>query len=411
MVEHGPGLAALAPPAIRLRPRRAQALLGVGVPRGEMARRLRAVGASCRADGPALVVTPPSYRGDLGVEEDLVEEIARVGGYDHVPVTLPEAPLQMGEDTPARLLAARVRGLLVAEGLSEMVTLAFTDADTNRRLPGFVGRALAPLAVVNPLSSETGELRRTPLAGLLRALARNVGLGASFVGAFELGRGYGSTPDGARRELPAVGVVLYGTWPARGVERDGPAVDFLDLKGLVGNLLAGLGVDGARVGYRPPGEIGFLHPGQSAAVSVDDTLLGVLGALHPEVAQAADLAGEVWVAELDLLGLAHYGPRRVTLKPIPRFPAVTRDVAVVVDEPFRSGEIVQEIHALAHPEIESVRLFDCYRGAPVPAGRKSLAYTIAYRAADRTLTDDEVKALHGTVLDRLQHRFRVDFRS
>ncbi len=411
IVEHGPGLDALESPAIRLRPRRVQALLGAGLPRGEMARRLRAVGASCRADGSALLVTPPSYRGDLGLEEDLVEEIARVGGYDNIPVTLPDAPLVMGDDSPTRILAGRVRGLLVAEGLVEMVTLAFADADTNRRLPGFVGRSLAPLAVVNPLSSETGELRRTPLAGLLHALVRNVGVGAPFVGAFELGRAYGCAPDGTPREMPAAALVLYGAWPARGVERSGPAVDFLDVKAVVGNLLAGLGIDGERVGYQPPGEIAFLHPGQSASVTVDGAAVGVLGALHPEVVQAADLAGEVWVAELDLPGLAHYGPRRVTLKPIPRFPAVTRDIAVVVDEPFRSGEIVQDIHTLGHPQIESVRLFDCYRGAPVPAGKKSLAYTIAYRAADRTLTDDDVKGLHGTVLERLQQRFRLEFRS
>jgi phenylalanyl-tRNA synthetase beta chain len=295
----------------------------------------------------------------------------------------------------------------VAEGLSEMVTLSFADAETNRRLPGFVGQALTPLALRNPLSSETGELRRSPLAGLVRALTRNVGLGASFVGAFELGKGYGLDPEGHRHEVPAAALVLHGTWPPRGVEQSGP----LDAKGIVGNLCAGLGIDDARVEWRVLPEVSFLHPGKAALVAIDGGPVGVCGALHPEVVQNADLAGEVWLAELDLLGLAHYVPRRVTLKPIPRFPAITRDIAVVVDEPFRAGEIVQEIRALANPHIESVRLFDCYRGAPVPAGKKSLAYTIGYRALDRTLTDDDVKALHGAVLESLQRRFRLEFRS
>src|SRR5213083_1001865 len=168
IVEDAPGTKALAPPTIRLRPRRVISLLGARVARGEIVRSLRALGAACRTQRDALLVTPPSFRGDLRLEEDLIEEVARVGGYDRIPAALPEVPLAAGEDTPGRRLAAGVRRALVAAGLAEMVTLAFTDAETNRRLPGFVGRALAPLAVKNPLSSETGELRRSPLAGLVR---------------------------------------------------------------------------------------------------------------------------------------------------------------------------------------------------------------------------------------------------
>src|SRR5207247_5889449 len=125
----------------------------------------------------ALVVTPPSFRGDLRLEEDLIEEVARVGGYDRIPVALPEVPLAAGEDTPERRLAARVRRALVAAGLAEMVTIAFTNAETNRRLPGFVGRALAPLPGEDPLPSEPGERRRPPRAGLVRALRLNLALG------------------------------------------------------------------------------------------------------------------------------------------------------------------------------------------------------------------------------------------
>src|SRR5881396_1288177 len=182
IVEAAPGLARLAPAVVRLRPRRVISLLGARVARGEIVRSLRALGAACRTQRDALLVTPPSFRGDLRLEEDLIEEVARVGGYDRIPAALPEVPLAAGEDTPGRRLAAGVRRALVAAGLAEMVTLAFTDAETNRRLPGFVGRALAPLAVKNPLSSETGELRRSPLAGLVRALRLNLALGATFVG-------------------------------------------------------------------------------------------------------------------------------------------------------------------------------------------------------------------------------------
>jgi phenylalanyl-tRNA synthetase beta chain len=411
LIDEAPGLARLAPPRMRLRPRRVVSLLGTTLGRSEIVRRLAALGVACKGDGESLVATPPSHRGDLRLEEDLVEEVARVGGYDRIPVALPEVPLAQGMETPARLVERRLRRLLAAEGLSEMVTLTFTDADTNRRLPGFVGRQLRPLAVRNPLSSETGELRLTPLAGLVRALSVNRKQGASFVGAFELGKGFGVDEQGVRRERRAVAVVLAGVWPPSGVERSGPPVDFLDLKGVCGNLVAGLGIDEARVSWAPAGEVAFLHPGKAALLAVDGAPIGGLGALHPEVAQACDLAGEVWLAELDFADLAHYVPRRIALRPVPRFPAVTRDLAVIVDEAFRAGEIVEEVRAVGSSQIESVRLFDCYRGAPIPPGKKSLAYSIAYRASDRTLTDDEVNALHAAVLERLSGRFRIELRT
>jgi len=411
IVESAPGARGLRAPTIRLRPAKVTAVLGAPVARSEIVRRLRALGIGCRPRGDALVAVPPSYRGDLALEEDLIEEVARVGGYDKVPVTLPEGPLASGEEGEARALVRRMRRLLVAEGLAEMVTLSFTDADTNRRLPGFVGRELTPLALKNPFSSEMGELRRTPLAGLVRALRFNGDRQVAFVGAFELGKGYGVDAAGMRREPRAVAILLAGTWPPRGVEREGPAVDFLDLKGVCMNLLAGLGIADERVGWRPLAEVGFIHPGKAALVEIDGAPVGVAGALHPEIAQAADLAGEVFVAELDFAEVGHYVPRRVAPRQVPRFPAVTRDVAVIVDEAFQAGDIIEEVRALRQPQIESVRLFDCYRGAPVASGKKSLAYTIAYRAADRTLTDDEVNTLHAAVRDRLASRFTLEFRA
>ena len=205
--------------------------------------------------------------------------------------------------------------------------------------------------------------------------------------------------------------VLYGAWPPSGVEREGRPVDFLDLKGIGANLLAGLGCEDDRVRWRPAGEVGFLHPGKAVVIEVAGRPLGVAGALHPEVAQVFDLAGEVWTCELDFADLAHYVPRRSSPRPLPRFPAVTRDIAVVVEEGFLSDAILEEISALHDPRIESARLFDCYRGAPIPPGKKSLAYSIAYRAADRTLTDDEVNVLHDHLRTHLRDRFALELRS
>ncbi len=408
-VDTFPDPSAVAPVAFTFRPERAASLLGMPLAATEIRRRMRALGMTWTAEGRALRVTPPSYRSDLAIEQDVAEELARIGGYDAVPSTLPDAPLLPGEDGAARAASRRIRRLLVAEGLTEMVTLTFVDAESNRRLPGFVGGGLAPIAVLNPMSSEMGELRRSPLNGLIRAARLNVSHGAAFVGAFEIGKGYGRDAAGNRREPRAVAILLYGSWPARGVERIGPPLEFFDLKGVVQNLLDGLGIDG--VGWRPQPGGDLLHPGKSAAVTVDGRVVGVAGALHPRLAQVVDLSGEVWLCELDFEEVANYRPRRVGLRLPPRFPAVSRDIAVVVDEVFLADTILQEIRVLDDPLIETASLFDCYRGAPIEPGRKSLAYTIAYRAPDRTLTDDEVNAAHQRVRDHLAATFPIELRS
>jgi phenylalanyl-tRNA synthetase beta chain len=270
---------------------------------------------------------------------------------------------------------------------------------------------LRPVGLRNPLSSETSRLRRSPLSGLLRTLRFNVDRGAEFVGIFELAKGYGLDTAGACQERRVIGTLLWGAWPPRGAERHGAATSFADLKGIAENLLAAVGAGPDDLRWEPSDAVSFLHPGKTAAVSLVGAPLGVLGAVHPNVLQVLDLPGEIVVLELDFQQVAHYRPARAGIRPLPRFPAVARDIAVVVDDSFLAQQILDEVRALNHPLIESARLFDCYRGEPVPPGKKSLAYAISYRAADRTLTDDEVNDAHDVVRARLLDRFGLSLRS
>jgi phenylalanyl-tRNA synthetase beta chain len=256
-----------------------------------------------------------------------------------------------------------------------------------------------------------GMLRRSPLLGVLGVLATNRGRGAEFVGVFEIGKGYGVDPAGRRQEPRSVAIALDGTWPPCGIERRGPAVSFADLKGVVENLLDRLGGCDEERRWQRATDVPFLHPGKSAWIEAGGVRLGGLGVLHPRVAQVLDLPTEIVVAELDFWGVGQYRPARLGVRPLPRYPSVTRDIAMVVDEDFPTDAIGGEVRALGEPLIESVRLFDCYRGAPIADGRKSLAYTIAYRAPDRTLTDDEVNALQERLRRHLAGRFALELRS
>ncbi|HWP64781.1 MAG TPA: hypothetical protein VNO26_02570, partial [Candidatus Limnocylindria bacterium] len=294
--------------------------------------------------------------------------------------------------------------------LSEVVTPPFCAPDHAELVPGISGAALAPLRVRNPLSAELGVLRRSVLVGVLQALRTNRDRGAEFVGVFEIGKGYGTGADGQRCEPRGVGLALAGTWPPCGAERRGPAVGFADAKGIVENLLERLGC-GETPRWPRACDVPFLHPGKSAWIEYAGERLGALGVLHPRVAQVLDLSTETVIAELDFQKLGQYRPGRRGVRPLPRYPSVTRDIAMVVDEDFPADAIRDEVRALGEPLIESIRLFDCYRGAPIPAGRKSLAYTIAYRAPDRTLTDDEVNALQEKLRAHLTGRFALELRS
>jgi phenylalanyl-tRNA synthetase beta chain len=397
------------PPVVEIvvRSERANRLLGTSLPVSEIGQILRRVSASVKAAGRGgYLCRAPSYRSDLTREADFIEEIARLAGYDCIPSTQPRAVLSTGGEPFAHRLALRARERLVADGMTEMICHRFVAGSWNRMLAGLAPPDATPVTLMNPMNAETPEMRFSLLPNLLAAAAYNGRQGERWVRAFEIGNVFWQ--QGAIEEQPAVAGVLLGPIPQRGLIHEDRQESFFDAKGVVEDLLSDLRVE--PVEWRGRGVPSFLHPGKAALVVSRGDVLGYVGGLHPEAAKAAELAAETWVFELDFKKLESYASRRIAFQPLPKYPTVVRDLAIVADETFEARAVLDTIARSSDLPVDSVKLFDLYRGAPLAAGKKSLAYSIAYRAPDRTLTDEEVNRLHRSLIERVMRELGVELR-
>jgi phenylalanyl-tRNA synthetase beta chain len=392
---------------VLVRSERTNHILGTSFPVSEIGQLLRRVSAAVKATGRGgYLCRVLSHRSDLTREADFIEEIARIGGYDRIPPTQPRAALAATGDRRARLLETRVRELLTAQGLNEMICRRFVGTEWNRQVSGLAPSGGRGIALRNPMSTDATEMRISLLPGLLAAAAHNRRQGESWVRSFEIGNVFWT--DGTIRERKVVGGVLLGSVPQRGLLGDSRPESFYDAKGVVEALLEGLRVAPSSWGAEELPS--FLHPGKAATVRRGADVLGYVGGLHPEVAKAADVC-EAWGFELDFAKLESYAPRRFTFQPLPKYPAIVRDLAIVADETFEAQAVLETIDVCSDLPVESARLFDLYRGHPLPAGKKSLAYSIAYREPSRTLTDEEVNRLHQSLIERVTRQLGVTLRA
>ena len=397
-------------PTILLREERIEKLLGLAISRKQVEKLLRSLGMKTARQGRSgsLKVIPPTSRGDIMSEADVIEELARVHGYDRIPTTLPLVRCSGGKHDSRLGWERKLRSLLAGEGMTEVINLPFTSETLNRTFAGPWASA-ATVAVLNPLAKENTEMRASLLPGLLDNLRLNLAYQAQSFWVYHLGKVFRSSADGESTERQCVAALLYGPRPRCGLRvSDESAVGFLDCKGLVEAVLELFRVrESVSWSATAPG---VLHPGRSASLRCGETELGYLGQLHPDVCDQLAVP-PVLLFELDFEKLLQYAPRRITTIALPRFPAVERDVAIVVDRDFGSQQIVSWIQNLGEALIEHVEVFDQYVGAPIPETKKSLAYKISYRAEDRTLTDSEINQLHQSLVDRLGKTFGAERRS
>ncbi|HUI26559.1 MAG TPA: phenylalanine--tRNA ligase subunit beta, partial [Candidatus Kryptonia bacterium] len=396
--------------AIALRIPRIEFMLGLPVSRREAVGVLRRLGAKVTGGTKnALQVTPPSFRRDLEREIDLIEEVIRLLGYDRVPTTLPAVETRAGGRTSTQAWEAELRRFMAAQGFHEMVTWSFAATRSNEVFGGIGVPSSKPVRVINPIVMDEPELRLSLCPGLVQAVRTNLNQGEDSVAGFTIGKVFWSE-NGRPREGRRLAGVLCGALPVLGLGAGREGIDFLDAKGEVEAILARLRVLD-QVHWQRPGEgYGPFHPGKSTLATIESAAVAVVGALHPDLEAEFGFERACWLFEFDLDRVLHYVPPRSVFRELPRFPAVVRDVAVIADADFASDEVSRFVREWNSQVVERVVLFDQYTGPPIAEGKKSLAYSIAYRAPDRTLTDDEVNQLHQQLLADLSAALPVELR-
>jgi phenylalanyl-tRNA synthetase beta chain len=396
---------------VRMRVARAHKVLGLPVPAEEIADIFQRLAFAFRREGAgpdeAFVVTPPSYRFDIEIEEDLIEEVARVHGFENIPAHPPVAPAVMHAPPESRRSLHDVRAQLAGADYTEVVNFTFVDAEWEQ---DFAGNA-TPIRLLNPIASQLAVMRTTLIGGLVANVRYNLNRKLSRVRVFEVGRVFLRDPSLADGDLEVAGVrqpvrvgaIAYGPafeeqWGAR--ERP---VDFFDLKGDVEALFAPRQPRFHRAVHPA------LHPGRCARVEIDGATAGWIGELHPRWQQKYELPTAPVVFELDAEPLLAVPLPRFT--EVSRFPAVIRDLAVLADEGVPAQAMLDALSGARPGLIQAVRLFDLYRGEGVRKGKKSLAFRVVMQDTGRTLTDAEVDAAMADLEQLLTARFGAQRRT
>lgn len=386
---------------------RVQQHIGIQVPAERMVEILRSLSIDTERDGDMLTCRVPRYRVDMESYADVAEEVLRLYGYDNIPTTLMKGVTVRGGKNHEHVVVDRIREALLAEGAYEIETYSFVSPRDIEKLGIPEGdKRLDPVRLLNPLGEDTSVMRTTLTPSMLQTLSYNMSHGNAEALLFETAVRFekteemAHTPDGKLANLPNERMTLT-------VGMYGGEADFYRMKAVVDALLAHFGETGR---YAPGGDC-YFHPGRKAVVSVDGRSVAQLGEIHPDVAEAFGMAGKrVYVAEVDVETLDACTPAISAPRPIPKFPAVSRDIALVMNDSQPVGDIIDEIYHAAGKICENVSVFDVYRGAQLGEGKKSVAFSLTLRAADHTLVEDEINSAMNKVMGNCKHKFGAEIR-
>ncbi|MCF4981775.1 phenylalanine--tRNA ligase subunit beta [Pseudomonas sp. ICMP 8385] len=387
---------------VTLRAQRVEQMLGLVIEEAQIVRLLTGLGLGISADGAGQWrVAVPSHRFDISLEVDLIEELARLYGYNRLPVRYPQARLAPQPKAEARAHLPELRRLLVARGYQEAVTYSFIDPKQFELFsPG-----VEPLLLANPISNDMAAMRSSLWPGLVKALSHNLNRQQDRVRMFESGLRFVGQLDGLKQEPMLAGVVCGSRLPEGWAQGRDP-VDFFDVKA---DVEAVLGFAGALDAFAfVPGSHPALHPGQTARIEREGRLVGFVGAIHPELSKTLGLDRPVFVFELVLAEVA--AGKMPKFSELSRFPEVRRDLALVADRDVAASAVLEVIRENAGEWLTDLRLFDVYQGKGIDPHRKSLAVGLTWQHPSRTLNDDEVNTTTQNILTSLEQRLNATLR-
>ncbi|WP_252962769.1 phenylalanine--tRNA ligase subunit beta [Psychrobacter sp. PSP] len=378
-------------------------VIGIDIEPSEMVRILTQLGFEVEQQNDALICKPPSYRFDMSIREDLIEEIARIYGYDNIPSVLPYLQVSMDYDDTADLTHG-MKLALVDNGYMEAISFSFSGAKLEALLDD---EALGEvLALANPISSDLAVMRRTLLSSLLPCVQYNLNRQQPRVRFFETGLSFVGQSISDLVQTPSIALVAVGdVWSEQAYQNS--VLDFYDLKHDIEQLLPAQ-IDSARIRYERSA-LSFLHPGQSAELYIDDIYVGWLGQLHPNTAKQLDLP-TTWVAQLSLAPLLTLAREQHSITTPSKFPQVRRDIAILVDSDISLQTLESTVRAAAGDLLTDLWLFDVYQGDKVPTGQRSLAFALVWQDATQTLSDEAVKTATDKVVQALTDQHAVQLR-
>ena len=393
------------PRALRFRMPRFCAMMGADIPRDFVIDTLERLGCEVAdgADADALSVVAPTFRPDLEREIDLYEEVLRLWGMDRIPATLPGGPGRVGTRTRAEHVMDAINRTLRASGLNETMTYSFAEPGDLERLRMPAEGLGEPVELINPLNADQSVMRQSIIPGLLRSVAYNQSRGVKNVQLYETGVVfYAHEGKKQPKEKRKVAGVLAGAMREAGWNDAPAAFDFFDGKGVVESLARELALPKLRFKALSADEAPHVQPGRAAAVLSGGTELGWVGELHPLAVDAYQAEAPIVAFELDVDALVKAARPARDYRDVPTFPAVSMDVAFVVDEAVTCEKLMQCMSSAGGKLLEDARLFDVYRDEErVGAGKKSMAFALTYRAADRTLTSEEVDKAHERLVKKV----------
>ncbi len=390
--------------ALSLSVRATNDLLGTDLDRDRVTTLLESIEFKVQAEGEdGLQVRVPSFRVDVTRSQDLMEEVARLSGYNQIPTTFPVLPAQGTNPSLMMVRRNQVREILCGFGFSEAINYSFISPDSCDRIHLDANdRRRHHIALLNPISEEQSVMRTTLVPGILEAAQRNIARQQNCLRLFEIGKVFLPQADAP---LPLEREMLVGLWTGRRAKaawhtRE-KACDFFDIKGTVEGLALALGLTALSFTALPDGQCFYTRAGRTAQIFLDGRALGIVGEVATEVVDTYSLKQPVYIFELDLELIGRLASDSKQMSTIPRFPSTARDITVIVDQTIESGHLLDTVAQFGEQLVEDLFLFDVFAGDPIPAGKKSVSFRVVYRAAERTLDDETVNAIHHDLTHRL----------